>query len=151
MAVHGVSRATVDLDLLTTDASVLDPSRWDELRRGGVDVEVRHGDFEDPLAGVVRLRAPGDRSVDVIVGRHPWQQSIVERAELLALEGMVLPVVRAADVVLLKLFAGGIQDAWDVEQLLASGDREALSAEIEERLTDLPPECRALWTKIRSR
>jgi hypothetical protein len=89
--------------------------------------------------------------VDIIVGRHPWQQDIVERAERLLGGEVLVPVVRAGDLILLKLFAGGLQDAWDVEQLLAAGDREALLAEVEERLTELPPECEALWRKIRSR
>jgi hypothetical protein len=58
------------------------------------------------------------------------------------------PVVRAADLVLLKLYAGGLQDAWDVQQLLARPFREELTREVEERLSDLPARCQDLWQKI---
>ncbi|HEV8231115.1 MAG TPA: nucleotidyltransferase [Thermoanaerobaculia bacterium] len=149
MAVHGVSRATFDLDLLTVEKSVLDLSRWIRLREEDVSVDVRRGDSEDPLAGVVRLEAPGDRSVDLIVGRFDWQRSIVDRAERVRIDDVVLRVVRAADLILLKLFAGGTQDVWDIEQVLAVGDRKKLVAEVEKRLEDLPPDSSDLWRRIR--
>jgi hypothetical protein len=61
-----------------------------------------------------------------------------------------LPILRAADLILLKLYAGGPQDRWDIAQLLASGDHGALIEEIELRLPDLPPEAAALWRSLRS-
>jgi hypothetical protein len=149
MAAHGVSRATLDLDLLITDHRVLETERWIGFRTERIDVDIRRGDSEDPLAGVVRLRASGERSVDLVVGRDPWQQRVVERAERLTVGQVVVPVVRAADLVLLKLFAGGLQDAWDIQQLLAAGDRESLAEEVEPRLAELPPECSDLWRRIR--
>jgi hypothetical protein len=62
--------------------------------------------------------------------------------------GSVLPVVRAADLILLKLFAGGPQDAWDIEQLLAGADREELIAEVDREIAPLPKEAGDLWRKI---
>ena len=148
MAVHAVSRATLDLDLLVADRSLLDPQRWGELSSGNVFVEVRRGDSEDPLAGVVRIRETGERSVDVIVGRDAWQDGIIRRAERLTVGELVIPVVRRADLILLKLFAGGSQDAWDIEELLSAADREAVASEVEQRLRELPPDCAALWRRI---
>jgi hypothetical protein len=50
--------------------------------------------------------------------------------------------------VLLKLYAGGPQDAWDVQQLLAVEDRAALVSEVESRLGDLPAHAATLWRRI---
>jgi hypothetical protein len=151
MAVHGVSRATLDLDLLVTYPALLVADRWEEIRGEGVTVDLRRGDAEDPLAGVIRLSREGERAVDVVVGRSAWQHGVIERAELFSVGDLLLPVVRAADLILLKLFAGGIQDSWDIEQLLAVGDRNALSAEVEGRLGELSADCADLWKKIGQR
>jgi hypothetical protein len=145
LSAYGVNRATVDLDLFTTDSSCLVPDLWTDLRKRGVDVDVRRGDPTDPLAGVVRFQVPGESAVDVVVGKHAWQTKVLERAEPI---GEAL-VVRAADLVLLKLYAGGIQDAWDVQQLLARPFRGDLVREVEARLSDLPSRCQELWKKAR--
>jgi hypothetical protein len=50
--------------------------------------------------------------------------------------------------VLLKLYAGGTQDLWDVRELLrVRGD--SLAAEVEEDLRTLPPSMREAWTRAR--
>ena len=149
MAVHGVARSTQDLDLLTSDPAVLAPSFWIELGGRGASVDPRRGDDEDPLAGVVRIESPGQRAVDVVVGKRPWTGDVLARARPASAGGVVVPVAQAADLVLLKLFAGGPQDAWDVEQLLAAGDREVIAARVEERLADLPAESSAMWRRVR--
>lgn len=70
LAAHGISRSTFDLDLFTTDAVALDPTTWARLAADSrVRVDVRLGDADDPLAGVVRLATAGERDVDVVVGR----------------------------------------------------------------------------------
>lgn len=101
MAVHGVSRSTVDVDLLTVDPRSLEAELWAPVAGDGVTLRILKGDFDDPLAGSVRLSAPGERMVDVVVGRHGWQAEIVEHAEPVTIGGLELPVVGPAGLVLL--------------------------------------------------
>jgi hypothetical protein len=113
MAVRGYPRFTADLDLLTTDRRVLDLTVWRELLSAGAAIDPRHGDPDDPLAGVVHIMLPDDSDIDIVVGRWTWEARIVERAEPLSLMGAVLPVPTAADLILLKLAAGGYVDKQD--------------------------------------
>lgn len=146
LAAAGVARSTYDFDLLTTDASVLSSAFWAELRSVGVVVEVRRGDDLDPLAGVVRLESAGDRPVDVIVGRHTWQTRAVERAHR---SGGGPPVVSPADLILLKLFAGGTQDLWDIRQLLGTPSADLVVQEVEQALKTMPQSMRDAWREAR--
>lgn len=146
LAAAGVARSTLDLDLLTVDPRVLDQAGWAALRDAGVEVEVRRGDSDDPLAGVVRLSMTGERPVDIILGRHAWQGRAVDRAQQLP---SGFRVVMPRDLVLLKLYAGGTQDLWDIRQLLMVLDSPQLAAEVEADLSDLPAEARDLWTTTR--
>lgn len=148
LALRGASRATLDRDLLTTDRRVLDAALWAPLVASGAEVEIRRGDGEDPLAGVVRFLAEGERPVDLIVGRQAWQTRILERSEILDLGEVRVAVPRSSDLILLKLFAGGPQDAWDVAQILADDDRALLVTEVEVEIGDLPDDARHLWSKI---
>lgn len=145
LAAHGVGRSTLDIDILVTDPRVLG------LRLGGenVTVDVRRGDADDPLAAVIRVSQPGERDVDVVVGRFPWQQDIIRRARTIDLEDVQIPVADVAGIILLKLYAGGTQDAWDVEQLLASADRASATAAVDDSVHELPPDARALWQRLR--
>jgi hypothetical protein len=147
MASYGVTRSTFDQDLLTLGAEALLPETWAGLREAGVTVEVRRGDAFDPLAGVVRLSMQGERPVDLVVGKFVWQREILERA--VSTPGGI-PIVRAADLILLKLYAGGPQDAWDIQQLLAGEDREALIAEVEKEVPRLTREAAELWKRVTS-
>ncbi|HVB37732.1 MAG TPA: hypothetical protein VND92_04310 [Vicinamibacterales bacterium] len=147
LAVHGISRSTLDLDLLVTDSRVMDRTMWIALEAIAA-VDVRRGDADDPLAGVIRFEAPGERTVDLVVGRSPWQRDLISRSETVDGGGTALHVARAADLVLLKLYAGGSQDRWDIEQLLAGEGRQALVAEVEQRMDVLPDRCRDLWVRI---
>jgi hypothetical protein len=143
MAVHGVSRSTLDQDLLVTDRRALDPGLWRTL--AGVAVDVRRGDSDDPLAGVIRFTAHGQRDVDVIVGRHAWQASMLARAGRVTLGAKTIPIVGVSDLVLLKLYAGGAQDRWDIAQLLAASGSTEVEADVERGIVDLPPHCREIW------
>lgn len=146
MALHGVGRSTHDIDLLTLSRACLDAAWWTPL--ANADVVVRRGDAHDPLAGVVRVERAGRQPVDLVVGRHRWQARILERAEPAVVAGARLPVVQARDLVLLKLFAGGAQDCWDIAQLLAAADGASIAADVASDLDDLPVRCRRLWNRI---
>ena len=146
LAARGIARSTFDIDLLTTDARVLDRALWSALAESGVGVDIRRGDADDPLAGVIRIETPDERPVDVIVGKHGWQARAIERAER-APDGP--PVVAARDLVLLKLYAGGTQDLWDVRELIQLPDADRLIAEVTTDLADQPGAMRALWADVR--
>lgn len=147
LAAHGVARSTIDLDLLVADPACLAPSMWRPLEDEGLQVEVRRGDSDDPLAGIVRIAGPASRPVDVVVGRWLWQARIAERARPIVAGGVELPVALPADLVLLKLYAGGPQDAWDIGALLVDDDG-TLAAQVDARVAELPPDARELWSKL---
>jgi hypothetical protein len=146
LAARGIARSTFDIDLLTTDAGVLQGEWWSPLAAGDVTVDVRRGDADDPLAGIVRIETSGDRPVDLVVGKHAWQARAVARAQR---NTAGPPVVTVLDLVLLKLYAGGAQDLWDVRELLRQPGAENLPAEVEAELTSLPRSMRDAWTEAR--
>jgi hypothetical protein len=150
LAAHGVARSTYDIDLLTTDARVLDEDLWRALAASGVNVEVRRGDRDDPLRGVVRITQQGQRPVDIIVGRHAWQTAIVDAADAHQILGAHVPVVDVPSLILLKLYAGGPQDLWDIEQLMATASADTVRA-VDAVIDQLPATSRTLWTPFRSR
>ena len=145
---HGVSRGTRDLDLFTLARQCLDSVTWAPLEAAGATVRIRRGDDDDPLAGVVRFTMPGEGPVDLVIGKSPWQALIADRARPAVVAGVRLPVARASDIVLLKLYGGGPQDAWDIEELLNAGNRAALIEEVEAAVAALPAESRKLWSRI---
>ncbi|MFA5908352.1 MAG: hypothetical protein WC815_06230 [Vicinamibacterales bacterium] len=147
LAARGVARSTYDIDLLTTDGQVLEPGLWQSLSSDGLRIDIRRGDADDPLGGVVRVETADERPVDVILGKLAWQQRAVERAELVA-GGP--PVVLARDLVLLKLYAGGPQDLWDVRELLRQPERVQLASDVTADLAELPSEMRERWQSLRA-
>jgi len=144
---RGHARVTIDFDFLTTDKRVLQSSIWDELRESGVEVDVRKGDFDDPLAGVVRIGSKPEL-IDIVVGKWKWEQRIIERAERLDVGGRQFPVPLTSDLILLKLAAGGPIDQQDVLRLLAIGPRDQVIKEVEEEIAELPADAQALWRKL---
>lgn len=146
MGAHGIARSTADIDLLTTDVRSLTRATWDSLAKD-CRIDVRRGDLDDPLAGVVRITRPGALDLDLIVGKYQWQAECVARAEALHPEG--LPVVQLADLVLLKLYAGGPQDAWDIAQMLGLPAGPGVIADVDARLPSLPRSATERWQRIR--
>jgi hypothetical protein len=103
LAVHGVSRSTADVDLLTMDTGA-------PLGERGVRIRSLRGDVDDPLAGSVRISG-ADEIVDIVIGRFEWQREIVEGAQQPSVGELSLPVASPAGLILLKLHAGGPRDA----------------------------------------
>lgn len=146
LAAHGVSRSTLDQDLLVADRRALDDTIWSPLG-GDTRVDIRRGDTDDPLAGVVRITATNQRDVDVIVARHAWQAELVDDAMPVTTASGSIPVVSPGGLVLLKLYAGGPQDLWDIAQLRAVLGR-GLDEAVEARLAILPPSAQDAWRRL---
>lgn len=149
LAAHGVARSTLDTNLFTVDQRVLDAPFWSRLRdTPGRTIDVRRGDADDPLGGVVELTAPGDRPIDVIVGRSPWQANMAVEAERAVIQGIEIPVARVSDLILLKLYAGGPQDVADIHQLLERGDRNGVVARVNASVGSLPRPAQSRWARV---
>ncbi len=146
LAARGYVRQTADFDLMTADDSALTETTWRDLTSAGIRVEIRKGDFDDPLAGVVRIQA-GASSIDVIVAKYKWQKRALDRAQVIALSGIELRIPAVADLILLKLYAGGPGDLHDVARLLDRDDRDEVIAEVEDELASLPKEMRDHWRR----
>jgi hypothetical protein len=148
MAARGYPRFTVDVDILTADARVLDREAWAEIEDAGGTVDARRGDPDDPLGGVVHIRLADGSDIDVIVGKWKWEARAVERAEPMSVGGVEVPVARTSDLILLKLAAGGYGDLRDAAMLLATGDREALVRAVETHIAELPFDIRPRWQDL---
>lgn len=112
-----------------------------------VDITLHRGDADDPLAGAVRLQPrEGGGPLDVVIGRSGWMSGVLERAAESEVDGIHISVARRADLILLTL---GPQDAWDIEQLLAGAETDAVIADVERELPRLPPHASHLWLRIR--
>jgi len=153
LATVGVQRATEDLDFLVVEGKLLDEAFWSGRLPAGTSVRIRAGRPTAPLAGLVHLSRAGDRTVDLVVGRDAWQHEILLRAPALPFLGARIPIALAADLVLLKLYAGGLEDAWDIQLLLTSDPKleSAVAPQVESRLAALPSRCRELWEDLRAR
>jgi hypothetical protein len=147
LAAAGIVRSTLDWDLMVVDPSVLRPALWRSLEPAAA-VEIRRGEADDPLAGLVRLTMDGERPVDLVVGRFGWQAEAISRAQRTQLEEGQVRVVGPADLILLKLFAGGPRDLWDVRELLELDEHGTLRRAVQALLEDLPEPLRESWRRV---
>lgn len=138
MLARNASRTTFDVDFLTTDRRALTID-W-RAATGLQKIDVRRGDFDDPLAGVIRFTPPNDLSFDLIVGKWKWQAVLIDRAEPLPIKGLSIRVATPADLCLTKIDAGGPKDLRDVDLLLERNP--AAEHELVGRLPSLPQRLR---------
>jgi hypothetical protein len=148
MAARGYPRFTVDVDFLTADARVLDRATWRALEQDGALVDPRRGEHDDPLGGVVHVQIGDDTDVDIILARWKWEARVIERAEPMTIAGVEVRVPRTADLVLLKLAAGGYLDLHDAAALLETGSRPDIVREVESRLDEVTPDVRPVWRDL---
>lgn len=147
MSVHGVVRATADLDLLILDPRPLQTDFWADTT-DDISADIRLPGAEDPLGGVVRVADAHSGCIDVVVGRPAWHADVIARAVTTEVLGVDLPVALPRDLVALKLYAGGPQDAWDIQQLLDVDPN--LATEVDALIDRLPADARELWARVRS-
>ncbi len=148
LAARGYPRFTVDVDLMTTAAWILDEDPWATLYAAGASVERRRGDIDDPLAGVVHVLLPDGTDIDIVLAKWQWEADVITRAEPMHLRpDLVIRVPLSSDLILLKLSAGGSLDLRDAATLL-SGDRERLIDEVEAKLRKVRPDVQRQWQDV---
>ena len=150
MAARGYPRFTVDVDILTTDARVLDAHAWEGLVAAGAAVSPCRGDADDPLGGVVHVLLADGTDVDVVLGKWHWESGVIERAEPMHVADVQIRVPQTSDLILLKLAAGGYGDLQDAAALLALGGQSAIAG-VERHIGEVRPDVRSLWQDLLAR
>jgi hypothetical protein len=125
LAVHRYPRETVDLDLATaTDPEHLE-SIAQELRGLGYEVQVYPADADDPLGGVIDVRAVGADLVQVVNFMNPpsggFPRLVADAAASAThlVPGGRLKVADLPTLIAFKLYAGGPKSQLDLLELLA--------------------------------
>jgi predicted nucleotidyltransferase len=150
MAARGYPRFTIDVDLLTSDNQVLVADTWAGLVSDEAEIDIRRGDHDDPLGGVVHLLLADGTDVDLVLAKWKWEADLIDRAESLSIGGISIRVPRTGDLILLKLAAGGFIDLQDAKALLLLGDVETVIRDVEAHVDEVRPDVRALWRDLRA-
>lgn len=114
MAVWGSPRVTMDVDLLVTAEDFR--SFVEQSQAWGWSIVWRKWTPGDPVGDVVSIQAP-DLMAQLIQARHRHEREAIERAEPITWGGLLIPVVRPEDLILLKAFADGPRHWEDIRWL----------------------------------
>ena len=125
LAVHGYVRATRDVDLATELDPFTQLRELDErAEKRGWTVELALPDADNPLGGVLTVTGSDFDPVQFVNFYNPLRESRQPASD--ALDAAVplagssgLKVVTLTDLVLLKLYAGGLKSLADVDEVLA--------------------------------
>jgi hypothetical protein len=149
LAMRGYPNLTIDFELLTIDRRVLESGIWDGAKASGARVEIREGDADDVLAGIVRVTVDSQRYVDVFVSKATSAMMMINRAERMPVVDVSVPVLRASDLLLDKLADANYSDLLDAHLLFAATNRAQLIREVEEHIAEVRPDVSEEWNRIK--
>jgi predicted nucleotidyltransferase len=126
-------RATKDIDFLVhAEEYALSKTIPKMISKKGYEYKIFKGGLLDPINGVIRiLDEDGGEFVDLIPLFWNWQKEAIENAEEIEIfDGIIIPIAKTEDLIVLKLKAGGSQDMLDAQELLKASklglDRDRL-------------------------
>ncbi len=119
-SLYGAGRASLDADLVVS-SSVMEGTRINEaLKQAGLTTEIRRGDLEDAIPGLVRVSDSFGNQVDVLLGIRGLDPKAFSRTVEVPLEGTRLRFVGLEDFIAMKVAAGGPIDLLDAENAIAA-------------------------------
>jgi hypothetical protein len=128
-SLHGAGRASLDADLVVS-ASVMEGTQINEaMKQAGLTTELRRGDLEDAIPGLVRVSDAFGNQVDVLLGIRGLDPKAFSRTVEVPLEGTRLRFVGREDFIAMKVAAGGPIDLLDAESAIAA-DPKSLNVEL---------------------
>jgi len=121
-------RATTDIDI--TVAADADTLRAISEALGSVGYREARAHRTDPIDSlpdilIFRSAAGRPRQLDVLVAKTPFEHSVLERAVLIAVGRVEVPVASPEDLVVYKLLADRPRDREDVRAILRTQERAA--------------------------
>jgi hypothetical protein len=137
---HGAARLTADVDVTVDIAATAPGDVVAALERHGFECRVDDVEgFAHKTHVIPLVHAASAMPVDVVVAGPGPEQLFLERAEPTSVQGVVVPMVRAEDLVVMKLLAGRPKDLDDVAAICSAraldvGSIRKLLAEFESAL-----------------
>lgn len=133
-AVHGVIRASLDADAIVSLAAQEASALSNDLTAAGFNVELKKGDFEDPISAVLVIKDKYRNRVDLLFGLKGFDPDAFDRTLQVEMNGQPLQVVGREDFIAMKLYAGGPVDLRDAQQAFFV-NRDAIDIPLLEKLT----------------
>ena len=120
LSAHGAIRGTTDVDALLFTT----PQHLAKLRtvfdRADFATELRRGDPEDPILGMLVLSDRHNNRVELLGGLRGMDPAILSRTVEVAFLGVSLRFVGREDLIAMKCFTGGPQDLLDAQSAYRS-------------------------------
>lgn len=133
---HGVVRTSMDADavlrITIQELGVLQK----KFDAAGLKTELRRGDYEDPIAGMLLVSDGFGNRVDLIAGLRGLESAAYSRAINVPFIGGTLRVIGREDFIAMKCFAGGPVDLMDARRAVAV-NRDTLDTTLLNRLLEL--------------
>lgn len=117
-AVHGAVRASLDADAVLSLSTLSARGLEQVFVATGLQTQLRLGDAEDPIPGLLALTDAFGNRVDLLLGLRGLEPSAFARAIEVPFQGQSLRFIGREDFVAMKLFAGGPLDIADAQQVL---------------------------------
>ena len=133
-AVHGSIRATTDADALISAGVAKLKQLQRELKRVGLNADLRQGDRDDPIRALLAVTDKHRNRVDILAGLRGLDLDAFVRAIEVPLYGSSLRVIGREDFIAMKCFAGGPQDIADARRALKAA-QEPIDIDLVRRLS----------------
>jgi hypothetical protein len=118
-SVHGVVRASLDADVLLS-AGIQEAANLERLFAAAFRTEMSRGDFEDPIAGLLKITDRYGNRVDLLMGLQGFDPEGFSRVIEIPFQGTPLKFVGREDFIAMKVFAGGPMDLVDAKRAISA-------------------------------
>ncbi len=119
----GIVRATKDIDFLVSlvkrESALLEFEKI--LKKHKIIFTAHKGDYADPIGLLLDLQIPVRSkkiSVQIIIATKTWEEEFARATIVVKIGKISIPVIKAEELIVMKLRAGGPLDIYDVQQLL---------------------------------
>jgi hypothetical protein len=118
--IHGVARFTADVDVTVRLRDDDSKALVKALSSAGFQMRVEDDGFIEQTRVLPALHTATGIPVDIVLAGPGIEELFLQRAEVHDLEGVLVPVARAEDIVVMKILAERPKDIEDVVAILAA-------------------------------
>lgn len=120
---YGVPRLTADIDVTAAISMERIGSFVEDARRQGLTPRIQEFESFAQRTRVIPLQhEPTGLPVDVVVAGPGLEEEFLDRARMIELEGIDIPVISPEDLIVTKVLAGRPKDLEDVRGILRSNE-----------------------------